>query len=109
MRNKYLPKDLPYHLVVPSLPGYAFSSTPPLEKDLNTQDVARIMNQLMLSLGFEAGYIVQGGDIGSRLARILAVEHQSCKGWIAAWSLQLMLILVFQTSCTHQLLLYARA
>ncbi|KEQ74205.1 alpha/beta-hydrolase [Aureobasidium namibiae CBS 147.97] len=72
--------DLPYHLVVPSLPGYAFSSRPPLEKDFGIGDVARLMNMLMLNLGYEAGYMVQGGDVGSKVARVIAAKHDECKG-----------------------------
>jgi hypothetical protein len=35
-------------------------------------DVATIVNQLMLALGFGSGYIAQGTDIGSRVAMIVA-------------------------------------
>ncbi|KAH0040661.1 alpha/beta-hydrolase, partial [Aureobasidium melanogenum] len=79
LRNKYSPDDLPYHVVVPSLPGYAFSSPPPLDKDFGIEDVARLMNQLMLNLGYGAGYMVQGGDVGSKVARVMAVKHGECK------------------------------
>ncbi|CAG8300740.1 unnamed protein product [Penicillium salamii] len=78
-RDEYTPETLPYHLIVPSLPGYTFSSGPPLDKDFGTGDIARVMDQLMKNLGFESGYIAQGGDIGSRIARHLAVDHESCK------------------------------
>lgn len=73
-------EDLPYHIIVPSLPGYAFSSKPPLNKEFTTYDVAALMNQLMICLGFGDGYVVQGGDIGAKIARILAAKYQSCKG-----------------------------
>ena len=43
-------------------------------------DIAAIMNQLMVDLGFGSGYIVQGGDIGSRVAKILGSEYEACKG-----------------------------
>ncbi|KAH0148905.1 alpha/beta-hydrolase, partial [Aureobasidium melanogenum] len=79
LRNKYNPDDLPYHLVVPSLPGYAFSSPPPLDRDFVIEDVARLMNRLMLNLGYGAGYTVQGGDVGSKVARVMAVKHEECK------------------------------
>ncbi|KAL1982328.1 hypothetical protein VTN96DRAFT_1422 [Rasamsonia emersonii] len=78
-RDKYDPSTLPYHFVVPSLPGYTFSSGPPLDKNFSTADVARIINQLMVNLGFESGYVAQGGDIGSRIGRVLAVDYESCK------------------------------
>lgn len=34
----------------------------------------------MKGLGFESGYVAQGGDIGSRISRHLGVDHESCKG-----------------------------
>lgn len=79
-RDEYTPETLPYHLIVPSLPGYAFSSGPPLNRDFGTGDIARVLDQLMKDLGFQSGYIAQGGDIGSRIARHMAVDHESCKG-----------------------------
>lgn len=79
-RDEYSPEALPYHLIVPSLPGYAFSSGPPLDKDFTTADCARIIDQLMRGLGFESGYVSQGGDIGSKISRILAVNYDRCKG-----------------------------
>lgn len=78
-RQEYTPDTLPYHLIVPSLPGYTFSSGPPLDRDFGTSDIASVLDQLMKDLGFESGYIAQGGDIGSRIARCLAVDHESCK------------------------------
>ena len=71
------PATLPYHIVVPSLPGYAFSSKPPLDKDWTGQDTARVLNQLMLDLGLD-GYVAQGGDVGSFVARIQAVAYDAC-------------------------------
>ncbi|KZP29804.1 putative epoxide hydrolase [Athelia psychrophila] len=79
MRERYTPATLPYHLIVPSVPGYAFSSPPPLDREFDTIDVARIFNKLMVGLGFGGGYVAQGGDIGSKIARILNVQYESCK------------------------------
>jgi hypothetical protein len=45
------------------------------------------MNELMTQLGFGGGYVAQGGDIGSRVARILAAEYESCKGLSLYFSL----------------------
>ncbi|KAL4779816.1 Alpha/Beta hydrolase protein [Aspergillus varians] len=78
-KDEYAPSTLPYHLIVPSLPGYAFSSGPPLDKNFVNADSARIIDQLMKRLGFESGYVAQGGDVGSRVARLLAVYTDSCK------------------------------
>lgn len=80
LQQKYTPDTLPYHIIVPSLPGYAFSSPPPLFKDFQIQDVARVMNTFMTQLGFGEGYVVQGGDIGSKVARVIAAEYDACKG-----------------------------
>ncbi|KAF5707164.1 epoxide hydrolase [Fusarium mundagurra] len=68
---KYSPQELPYHIIVPSLPGYACSSAPPLERDFRVENAASILDSLMVQLGFGNGYIVQGGDVGSKIARVL--------------------------------------
>ncbi|KAJ5538459.1 hypothetical protein N7494_007938 [Penicillium frequentans] len=78
-QKEYTPSTLPYHLIVPSLPGYTFSSGPPLDRNFGTRDIARVLDQLMKNIGFESGYVAQGGDIGSRIARELAVDYESCK------------------------------
>lgn len=79
LKNKYTPDDLPFHVVVPSLPGYSYSSGPPLDQNFNTEGIARVMDKLMHGLGFGGGYIAQGGDIGSFVSRVLAVTAESCK------------------------------
>lgn len=39
------------------------------------------MHKLLLSLGFgSTGYLVQGGDIGSLIARVIAATYDECKG-----------------------------
>ncbi|KAE8382861.1 Alpha/Beta hydrolase protein [Aspergillus bertholletiae] len=78
-RDEFTPSTLPYHLIVPSLPGYGFSSGPPVDRNYTSHDIARIIDTLMKDLGFESGYVAQGGDIGSRVSRILALDHASCK------------------------------
>jgi len=79
LKKKYTPKDLPYHVIVPSLPGYAFSTGPPLDKDWTGEDTARIIHKLLVALGFGSGYVTQGGDIGSFISRILAAKYDECK------------------------------
>ena len=79
-RRKYTPETLPYHLVVPSLPGFTLSGTPSVDHDISQVDVARIMDRLMERIGFGEGYVAQGGDVGSRVARVMAVKHDACKG-----------------------------
>ena len=80
LQKKYPdPATLPYHIVVPSLPGVAFSSKPPLDKDWTGQDTARVLNQLIVDLGL-SGYIAQGGDVGSFISRMQAVAYNECRG-----------------------------
>ncbi|KAJ7218632.1 Alpha/Beta hydrolase protein [Mycena pura] len=75
LSKKYTPETLPYHVVVPSLPGYAFSSGPQ-STEFKQMDVANIFNDLMVGLGFDK-YIAQGGDVGSGVARLLTY-HDNC-------------------------------
>jgi microsomal epoxide hydrolase len=79
LMKKYTPDTLPYHVVVPSLPGYAFSSPPPLDGDFQLQDIAAILHSLMLELGFGTGFVVQGGDIGSKVSRVMAATYDTVK------------------------------
>ena len=79
IKEKYSAKDLPYHIVVPSLPGYTLSTVQSIGKEWTMPDTARVLNQLMLNLGFDK-YLAQGGDVGSFLARILNVYYDACLG-----------------------------
>lgn len=79
LKEKYSPEDLPFHVIVPSLPGYGYSSGPPLDKNFDTQGIARVVDKLMTGLGFGDGYISQGGDIGSFVSRVLGVTATACK------------------------------
>jgi len=80
LKGRYSPKDLPYHVVVPSLPGYAYSSGPPVETDYGIDIAAGALNNLMFGLGFGSGYLAQGGDLGSFVSRLLAKNYDACKG-----------------------------
>ncbi|KAJ0295641.1 hypothetical protein COL5a_011605 [Colletotrichum fioriniae] len=80
LRSKYTQETLPYHVIVPSLPDYGLSSGL-VETELTLEIAARLMNELMVALGFESGYVAQGGDIGSFLARILSASHPQCKAF----------------------------
>jgi microsomal epoxide hydrolase len=99
LKKDFTPETLPYHVIVPSLPGFAFSESPPLDRDFDLGDVAAIMNGLMVSLGFEGGYVAQGGDIGSKVSRILGAKYASCKG--ASLPPQRPLHLLTVTSCSQ--------
>lgn len=74
------PGSLPYHLIVPSLPGYVFTPAP-IGHGTSNEFVASILHKLMLKLGFgEPGYIVQGGDVGAGVARSMALQYDECLG-----------------------------
>ena len=68
-----------FHVVAPSIPGFAFSSNP-TKKGFNIGKIAETFNQLMISLGYNE-YVAQGGDWGSSISRVLGVNFpQNCKG-----------------------------
>ena len=52
-----------YHLVIPSLPGYAFSGKP-TTPGWDVAHIARAWDELMKALGYDR-YFAQGGDWGS--------------------------------------------
>jgi pimeloyl-ACP methyl ester carboxylesterase len=52
-----------FHLVLPSLPGYGFSSEP-TELGWNVGRVAQAWAELMRRLGYDR-YVAQGGDVGA--------------------------------------------
>jgi microsomal epoxide hydrolase len=60
------------------MPGYGFSTPPPQDRELGALEVPKMFDELMRDLGF-TGYVAHGGDIGSRICRILAAEHEACK------------------------------
>ncbi|KAL4943088.1 hypothetical protein BDV06DRAFT_221603 [Aspergillus oleicola] len=76
--KKYTPDTLPYHVVVPSLPDYCLSGPGPASEDveMTLERASRLMNGLMVDLGFGQGYVVQGGDLGSMLGRIMSVRFE---------------------------------
>lgn len=77
--DKYAPETLPYHIIVPSLPDYGLSGGPSQDTEITLDQAARMMHQLMMDLGFSKGYLAQGGDLGSLLARIMSVDYKECK------------------------------
>lgn len=66
-----------YHIVMPSIPGYAFSDPPkrPAKAKggvpLSYKKAAQCLNAIMQCLGYEK-YVTQGGDWGSMLTRATA-------------------------------------
>lgn len=79
LKERYSPKDLPYHVIAPSLPGFAYSSGPPVDVDYTTEMASVCLHELMVGLGFGSGYVSQGGDIGSFVARHQAAHFDACK------------------------------
>ncbi|KAL2060147.1 hypothetical protein VTL71DRAFT_9969 [Oculimacula yallundae] len=68
---------LPFDCVVPSLPGFCWSSGPP--RGWKLQDTARIFHKLMLRLGYNE-FAVQTGDWGHWVGRELGSQYSdSCK------------------------------
>lgn len=78
LKQRYTPSELPYHIIVPSLPGYAFSSGPPADVDYQLENASDVLHKLMLGLGFPS-YVAQGGDLGSFIARHQASRYTQCK------------------------------
>lgn len=79
LRKKYTPETLPYHVLVPSITGYAYSSGPPGDGDYGLENAAEALNSVATEL-FPQGYLAQGGDLGSMVARYQAVHCAGCKG-----------------------------
>ncbi|KAL4789347.1 Alpha/Beta hydrolase protein [Aspergillus venezuelensis] len=77
--EKYTPETLPYHVIVPSLPDYCLSGPAISDVEMTLEKASRILNGLMVELGFGNGYVVQGGDLGSMLGRIMSVVYKGCK------------------------------
>jgi pimeloyl-ACP methyl ester carboxylesterase len=70
--------DDAFHLVVPSLPGYGFSSEP-TELGWDSGRIARAWAVLMDRLGYKR-YVAQGGDVGADVTD--AMGRQSPKGLV---------------------------
>lgn len=84
LRSQYAvtgPDSLPYHIIAPHYVGYGFSDPPPIHGDAFTHvHNARLVSKMMHALGFgESGYVVQGGDLGSITAPVVANLDPACK------------------------------
>ncbi|KAF9884173.1 hypothetical protein FE257_002231 [Aspergillus nanangensis] len=62
-----------FHLVAPSLPNFGFSSAVK-KKGFGLAQYAEAMHAVMITLGYNE-YVVQGGDWGSMIARIMAHRY----------------------------------
>ena len=70
-------EDDAFSVVVPSLPGFAFSSKPP--RPVTGQYISRLFDKLMVEgLGYK-NYIAQGGDFGAGISIGMAAESEHCK------------------------------
>jgi pimeloyl-ACP methyl ester carboxylesterase len=62
-----------FDLVIPSLPGFGFSSKP--ERPFGQRGTARLFNTLMTEvLGYDS-YLAQGGDWGGLITSYLGLDH----------------------------------
>lgn len=66
------PGQQAYHVIAPSLPGFCFSSYPK-KPHFTPKKIAAVNNKIMLALGYPK-YMVQGGDWGSMIARLMAID-----------------------------------
>ena len=72
-----LSKD--FHLVIPSLPGYAFSGKP-ASATWSVEQTAAAWNELMLTLGYDR-YFAQGGDWGAAVTCAIGAQNLgNCAG-----------------------------
>ncbi|ORY82633.1 Alpha/Beta hydrolase protein [Protomyces lactucae-debilis] len=69
------PSQQAFHVIAPSLPGFVFSSAPK-QPGFDLYKIGATLNQLMVDLGYKS-YVAQGGDWGSMICRVLALEHTS--------------------------------
>jgi epoxide hydrolase len=77
--NVIAPLSEDYHLILPSLPGYAFSGKPD-EPGWDVPRIARAWNALMVALGYDR-YFAQGGDWGSAVTSAIGEQNLgNCAG-----------------------------
>jgi pimeloyl-ACP methyl ester carboxylesterase len=62
-----------FHLVIPSLPGYGFSSKP-TAPGWNPVSIAKAWATLMQRLGY-IKYVAQGGDWGNAISEVMALQQ----------------------------------
>tara|TARA_R110002110_G_scaffold406421_1_gene626266 strand:+ start:67318 stop:68469 length:1152 start_codon:yes stop_codon:yes gene_type:complete len=68
-----------FHVVVPSLPGYGFSSKP-AATGTNVEMIGKLWGKLMARLGYDR-YVAQGGDWGSLITQNMGMtETTHCAG-----------------------------
>lgn len=69
----------PFHLVIPSLPGFGFSG-PTVTPGVSPQRIAEMWSELMAALGYDR-YVAQGGDWGAIITGLLGeTDPEHCAG-----------------------------
>lgn len=71
--DKIYKSDVNFEFIVPSLPGYGWS-TPAMKPGLDVSNMAVIFRELMQRLGHQHWYI-QGGDWGSQIASLMGAMY----------------------------------
>lgn len=65
-----------FSVVVPSLPGYAFSSKP--RRPIGAPTTARLFDRLMTDVLGYRDYVAQGGDLGFTISREIGYISKNC-------------------------------
>jgi pimeloyl-ACP methyl ester carboxylesterase len=73
MEYTALADELPFHVVIPSLPGFVFSGAPEALDGYAASSMASTWAALMTRLGYPR-FVVTGGDIGARVATWLGAR-----------------------------------
>ncbi|KAH7059023.1 hypothetical protein B0J12DRAFT_772889 [Macrophomina phaseolina] len=85
------PAELPYHIIVPSLVDFGFSSPPPLDLDATYVEQARIFKLMMSALGSgkdgSGGFMVYSGDVESPIATAMVALYDEVEAlYLTKWS-----------------------
>ena len=64
-----------FHVVAPSIPGFAFSPAPK-KTGFALREAGNVFNSLMKQLDYDK-YVVQGGDFGGSIMRVMASDYPS--------------------------------
>lgn len=64
-----------FHVVAPSIPGFAFSPAP-TKNGFALREAANVFNSLMHQLNYTQ-YVIQAGDFGASILRVMAGEYPS--------------------------------
>ena len=77
--KKYgLDEDVCFDLVMPSIPGFAFSDAP--KRPMGPRKIANYYNKLMIKVLNYKSYMAQGGDWGGAISSWLGYDHKDfCK------------------------------